>query len=110
MGIARSLISGGDIALLYDSHLAADGEKSRGTAIIGNAKLAAQMGTTLSALAGGAIVILSYGHLLWANAILSWIPVLLVLSVTERPRASNGRRSGPTTSKRYSPPPSYGTP
>jgi len=85
MGIALSLISGGDIALLYDSHLAADGEKSRGTAIIGNAKLAAQMGTTLSALAGGAIVILSYGHLLWANAILSWIPVLLVLSVTEPP-------------------------
>src|SRR5881296_3836633 len=28
---------------------------------------------------------LSYGHLLWANAILSWIPVLLVLRVTEPP-------------------------
>jgi hypothetical protein len=85
MGIALSLISGGDIALLYDSHLAAGDEKSRGTAILGNAKLAAQMGTTLSALMGGAIVTLSYGHLLWANAILSWIPVLLVLSVTEPP-------------------------
>jgi len=85
MGIALSLISGGDIALLYDSHLAAGDEKSRGTAILGNAKLAAQLGTTLSALMGGAIVTLSYGHLLWANAILSWIPVLLVLSVTEPP-------------------------
>ena len=34
---------------------------------------------------GGAVVTLSYGHLLWANAILSWIPVLLVLRVTEPP-------------------------
>jgi predicted MFS family arabinose efflux permease len=85
MGIALSMISGGDIALLYDSHLAADGEKSPGTALLGNAKLAAQTGTTVSALLGGAVVTLSYGHLLWANAILSWIPVLLVLSITEPP-------------------------
>src|SRR5215468_2656749 len=37
MGIALSLISGGDVALLYDSHLAADGVPSRGTALLGNA-------------------------------------------------------------------------
>jgi len=85
MGIALSMISGGDVALLYDSYLAAGGEKSRGTAVLGNANLAAQMGTTVSALLGGAVVSLSYGHLLWANAILSWIPVLLVLRVTEPP-------------------------
>ena len=85
MGIALSMISGGDVALLYDSHLAAGGEKPQGTAVLGNANLASQMGTTMSALAGGAVVTLSYGHLLWANAILSWIPVLLVLRVTEPP-------------------------
>jgi len=85
MGIALSMISGGDVALLYDSHLASGGEKSRGTAILGNATLAAQIGTTVSALVGGAVVTLSYGHLLWANAMLSWIPVLLVLRVSEPP-------------------------
>jgi hypothetical protein len=83
MGIARSMISGGDVALLYDSYHAASGEKSQGTAVLGNAKLAAQMGTTVSALVGGAVVTLSYGHLLWANALLSWIPGLLVLGLTE---------------------------
>jgi MFS family permease len=87
MGIALSMISGGDVALLYDSHLAAGGEKSRGTTVLGNAKLAAQTGTTVSALLGGAVVTLSYGHLLWANAILSWIPALLVLRVSEPPAA-----------------------
>ena len=87
MGIALSMISGGDVALLYDSHLAAGGEKSRGTAILGNVKLAGQTGAAVSALLGGAVVTLSYGHLLWANAILSWIPMLLVLCVTEPPAA-----------------------
>src|SRR4029077_17974977 len=60
MGVALSMISGGDVALLYDSHLAAGGEKSRGTAVLGNANLATQMGTTMSALLGGAVVLLSY--------------------------------------------------
>ena len=85
MGIALSMISGGDVALLWDSYLAAGGEKSRGAAVLGNTTFAAQTGTTVSALLGGAVVTLSYGHLLWANAILSWIPVLLVLRITEPP-------------------------
>jgi MFS family permease len=83
MGIALSMISGGDVALLYEWHLAAGGERSRGTAVLGNMKLAGQTGAAASALLGGAVVTLSYGHLLWANAILSWIPMLLVLGVTE---------------------------
>ncbi|MGH8057037.1 MAG: hypothetical protein ACREOH_07335, partial [Candidatus Entotheonellia bacterium] len=87
MGIALSMISGGDVALLYDSHLAAGGERARGTAVLGNMQLAGQTGTAVSALLGGAVVTLSYGHLLWANAILSWIPMLLVLGVTEPPAA-----------------------
>jgi MFS family permease len=87
MGIALSMISGGDVALLYDSHLAAGGEMSRGTAVLGNMKLAGQTGAAVSALLGGAVVTLSYGHLLWTNAILSWIPALLVLGITEPPAA-----------------------
>jgi MFS family permease len=56
MGIALSMISGGDSALLYDSHLAAGGEKARATALFGNEKLAAHTGTAASALVGGAVV------------------------------------------------------
>jgi MFS family permease len=96
MGIALSMISGGDVALLYDSHLAAGGERSRGMAVLGNAKLAERTGVAASALLGGAVVTLSYRHLLWANAILSWVPMLLVLCVTEPPAALDRgkKRSG----------------
>ena len=95
MGIALSMISGGDVALLYDSHLAAGGERSRGAAVLGNMQLAGQTGAAVSALLGGAIVTLSYGHLVWANAILSWIPMLLVLGVAEPTitRAKDTKRS-----------------
>src|SRR5262245_50640641 len=34
-GIALSMISGGDVALLYDSQLAAGSERSRGAAVLG---------------------------------------------------------------------------
>ena len=97
MGIALSLISGGDVALLYDSHLASGGERSHGAALLGNMQLAAQTGAAASALVGGAVVMLAdghqlWGHLLWANAILGWIPVLLVLAVAEPPAATDARR------------------
>ena len=95
MGIALSMISGGDVALLYDSHLAAGGKKSLGTTVLGNMKLAGQTGAAVSALLGGAVVTLSYGHLLWANAILSWIPPLLVLGVTEPPIAPEKAKQRP---------------
>jgi MFS family permease len=91
MGIALSMISGGDVALLYDSLLAAGGAKSRGAAVLGNVKLAGQTGAAVSALLGGAVVTLSYGHLLWANAILSWVPMLLVLVVIEPPTGALDR-------------------
>jgi predicted MFS family arabinose efflux permease len=92
MGVALSLISGGDVAFLYDSYLATENDKHRGTAVLGNAKFAATLGTTLSALVGGAVVTLSYEHLVWANAALSWIPVLLVLSLTEIPLGPNPKK------------------
>jgi MFS family permease len=92
MGIASALISGGDVALLYDSYLAAGGEKSRGTAVFGTMRLAGQSGAAVSGLLGGVVVTLSYGHLLWANAILSWIPVLLVLGVAEPPATARAKK------------------
>ena len=108
MGIALSMISGGDVALLYDSHLAAGDDRSRGTAVLGNTQLAGQTGTAVSALLGGAVVTLSYGHLLWANAILSWIPVLLVLGVAEPPAALDTGKKRSEELKEVSPPPCTG--
>src|SRR3989442_10297440 len=50
MGIALSMISGGDVALLWDSYLAAGWGESPGTAVLRNAKPAAPKGRTGRAL------------------------------------------------------------
>jgi hypothetical protein len=92
MGIALSLISGGDVAFLYDSHLTSGGKASQGTRILGNAQLAKQTGVAVSALLGGAIGSLSYDYLLWLNAVLGWIPVLFVFRLSESPAPANGQR------------------
>lgn len=99
MGIALSMISGGDVALLYKSHLGAGGEAARSTSVLGNAKLAGQAGAAGSALVGGAIVMLSYAHLLWVSAILGWIPLLLVLSIAEPDRTVERARNPPVPFK-----------
>jgi MFS family permease len=99
MGIALSMISGGDVALLYESHLGAGGAAERSTAVLGNAKLAGQAGAAGSALVGGAIVTLSYGHLLWVSAILGWIPLLLVIGIAEPESTLERAKKTPATVK-----------
>jgi MFS family permease len=86
MGIALSMISGGDVALLYDSHLAAGGEKSRGTAILGNAKLAAQIGATVSALLGGATTLVgdTATRLVFLNLVASGTGGLVMFWVNQK--------------------------
>src|SRR2546428_7897361 len=54
MGIALSMISGGDVALIWDSYLADGGEKSRGAAGLGNAVFASPMGGGTRGRGGGA--------------------------------------------------------
>src|SRR5207237_8216315 len=45
MGIALSMISGGDVALLYDAHLAAGGGRCRGAPVLGDMQSAGRSGT-----------------------------------------------------------------
>ena len=89
MGIALRMISGGDVALLTTriSRQVARSPRELPSSEMRSSRR--KTGTTVSALLGGAVVTLSYGHLLWANAMLSWIPVLLVLRLTEPPAALN---------------------
>ena len=94
MGIALAMISGGDVALLYDSHLKAGGGAAGGAAVLGNAALAEQAGAAASALTAGAMMMLSCEHLVWANAVLSWIPVLLVLRVAEPNAGADAAKPG----------------
>jgi MFS family permease len=96
MGIALSMISGGDVALLYESHLAAGGDSARATSVLGNARLAGQAGAAASALVGGAVVAFFYGTCYGRMRCSAGSPCSSCSASPSRLRASrarNGRRS-----------------
>ncbi len=102
------MISGGDVAH-STTHTSRRVARSRRERPSSQCKLAAQTGMTVSALVGGAVVTLSYGHLLWANAILSLSRCSSCCASPSRRRARSGGRNGRKSSRR-SRPRWYGTP
>jgi len=85
LGIAASMMSGADLALLYDSEQAlndTEGEHSNSIAHLTSTKaLAAGSG----ALLGGALALWSFDAILLAQAALAWVCLVLALMITEPP-------------------------
>lgn len=86
VGIAGSLLSGADLALLYDSQKALDEEEdsphSRGIAQLGFVKSCAE---GLGALLGGLLALWSFEVMVIGQSIAAWICLVLALLVIEPP-------------------------
>ncbi|MCH7816740.1 MAG: MFS transporter [Proteobacteria bacterium] len=86
VGVAASLMSGADLALLYDTQKAlADDENnqhSKGIAHLGFIKSSAE---GLGALLGGALAIWSFELMVLVQATVAWVCLLLALFVIEPP-------------------------
>src|SRR3989441_11697628 len=74
MGIGLSMISGGDVALIWDSYLADGGEKSRGAAVFGKWRLRAARGGATRGAPGGGGGRRCYRDLRWGKPALGWSP------------------------------------
>jgi len=85
-GIAASLISGADIALLYDSQKAleddAASEHSGGIANLGFIRSSAE---GLGALFGGALALWSFDLMVLIQSIAAWVCLLMALLIAEPP-------------------------
>ncbi len=86
VGIAASLISGADLALLYDTqkatNSAAENEHSKAIAHLGFFKSSAE---GLGALLGGALVLWSFELMVIVQSAAAWMCLLLALFVIEPP-------------------------
>ena len=93
VGIAMSLISGADIALLYDTQKALEEEENKHTE---HAKGIAQLGFIKStaegfgALVGGALALWSFELMVSIQSVVAWICLLLALQVVEPPYKNTG--------------------
>ncbi len=86
VAVAASLMSGTDVALIYDSLAVEKKSTISESAVLGKKIFFAQIGETVAALVGGAAA--AYSVLLPAkiNAVTAWIPLLIALTLTEPPR------------------------
>lgn len=86
LGVAISLVSGADVAMIYDwLKLADGGEREASTRVLANYQLF-QVGS--EALAGalcGLLVALSYSHVLIGQMIAGWLPLIAVMFLREPP-------------------------
>ena len=92
VGVAGSLLSGADLALLYDSQKALDEEEdsshSTGIAQLGFIKSCAE---GLGALLGGVLALWSFEIMVTGQSIAAWICLLLALLIVEPPYKNSGQ-------------------
>lgn len=85
--LANSLFSGTDVAMLYDTLEEIDDQQPKSTQVLGRRLFWGQLGETIAALLGGALVLSSLALPLQVNAVVAWLPLLIALSLVEPPRA-----------------------
>ena len=93
IGIAMGLISGADIALIYDQlhqNFPAHGDSSASnfskasTKAFANLQLSLVLGESVAALISGFLAVKGIGHVVIAQAVVGWIPLICVLFISER--------------------------
>ncbi|MEM7163838.1 MAG: MFS transporter [Planctomycetota bacterium] len=84
--LGQSFFSGSDVALLYDTE-AALGEPERTTRILGRRLFWSQVGETVAAPIGGALVLAGLWWPAFLNAVVAWLPLLVAVTLVEPPRA-----------------------
>ena len=86
LGVAASMMSGADLALLYDSEQALAKDKEDHSASIAHLTSTKAFAAGAGALMGGALALWSFDIILLAQTPLAWICLALALLVIEPPR------------------------
>ncbi len=92
--VAISLLSGSNVALLYDSLLAIGAEESEKTKAIGQMAAARSMSQAVASVGASVLVLFSFEHVLWGQALYGSIPLLLAFSLVEAPRVVSEQSHG----------------
>lgn len=85
VGIGFSLASGTDLALLYAWIKTTDSRREAGTQVIARHQMAQVLAESIASLLGAALVLWSFQMLLWVQAAVAWIPLVLALQLQEAP-------------------------
>ena len=84
--VAASMVSGTDVALLYDTMEVLDEKKSKDFSLLGKRLFFMQLGETIASLLTGLLVLYSLTLPAKINAVTAWIPFFAALTLVEPPR------------------------
>jgi len=86
LGLSHSLISGADLALLYDTELALGQSEKKQRQVVGKLYSARTLSEAFAGIAcSGVLLFASFEGLVYLQVAVGWIPVLLVLRLVEPP-------------------------
>lgn len=96
LGIAHSLISGADIAILYDTELALGRGKQAQRQVVGRLYGFRTVSESIAAVLCSLLLLHSMDLVIWVQAAAGWIPLALALLLVEPPgeRMSSGNHLG----------------
>ncbi len=85
LGIGSSLVSGADLALIYDSELAIGDDPARQQRIVGRHYAMHTASEAIASLLASVLVLVSLEAIVWAQVIAGWIPLAIALTLREAP-------------------------
>ncbi len=85
LGIGSSLVSGADLALIYDSELAIGEDAERQQRVVGRHYAMHTASEAIAALAASALVLISLDAIVWAQVVAGWIPLAIAATLREAP-------------------------
>ena len=86
LGVSHSLVSGADLALLYDTELALGQSEEKQRQVVGKLYSARTFSEAVAAVLCSLVMLVAgYQQLIWVQVLIGWIPVWLVLRIVEPP-------------------------
>ncbi len=87
LGVSSSLISGADIALLYDSEAALGRGQDQQRQVVGRLYSMRTISEAAAAVVCSLLLLVSMDLVVWVQALVGWVPLLLSLRLVEPPVA-----------------------
>lgn len=85
VGLGMSLLSGSDLSLLYDSQLALRLSPSEQTRGIAKLRFVKSIAEGIASLLAAALLLWSFDLIIYANALIAWLPLVLSFQLVEAP-------------------------
>jgi len=92
LGVGVSLVSGADLAILYDTEQALAGNSDHPEKVVGRLFSLHTAGEAIASVVCSLVLLVSLEHVVWVQVAVGFVPVVLALAIVEPPGERLARR------------------